>query len=506
MALERFIASKMLRNDDEKKISRPIVRIATIGIAVGVALMFVSVAVVKGFQIEVRDMVVGFGSHFQVVSNDDNISKDSQRLLFEDSVYEKLKSIEHVRHVQVFASKPGILETKEALQGVIIKGVGKDFDWTYINSVMVEGGPWNPDSVLNSNEVVISQYIANRMKLKLHDKVSLYFVNNSSDSRQRNYVVTGIYDTGLEDFDAQYIFVPIEHIQKLAGWGVEAQILADTVCQSGLIALGGLAFGGDGRYSYKWSDPTWRGEGPFFIAPNRDTTITLVVKDGSDTQPDSATILINFLDDSSMESCRPFEVVSDRSGGSSGNYIGGYEVLIDNYEHLLEMDDEIYAELPYYLQTQKITDRNPEIFSWLQMLDINVIIIIVLMVVISIVNMTSALLIIILERQQMIGTLKAVGMQNGPIVRIFLLNAAAVISKGLLWGNLVGIGLCFLQWQFHIVPLDPANYYVNTVPISLEWSDFLILDLGTIAACVLFLVVPAFYVSTISPIKAIRFN
>lgn len=492
----------MLRSDDQKQISRPIVRIATIGIAVGIALMMLSVAIVKGFQKEVRQMVIGFGSHFQVVSNRDNISKDSQRLEFSQAVYDSLKKVQDVSHVQIFATKPGIIESKEGLQGVVIKGVGDDYDWKFLQSVLTEGEVWPKDSA-KADVVIISTHIANRLKLKLHDKVSVYFVNDQNDARQRNFRIIGLYNTGLEDYDAQYIITPISHVQKLSGWGLEAQLLVDTVSQFGMIPVGALAFGGDGNFRYNWSIPGWTDEGPHYIQTSRDTSFYVVVRDMSGTASDTAFATIDFDEIKNDDS---FIVKTRTSGGSQSKYIGGYEVLINDYQKLLEADDRIFKSLPYDLQTHKVTDRSPEIFSWLAMLDINVIIIIVLMIVISIVNMTSALLIIILERQQMIGTLKALGSPDRPIVRIFLINSAFIIGRGILYGNIIGIGIAALQWKFKFIPLNPENYYVSTVPISLEWSWFLMLDAFTIIICLIAMMVPAKYVSRISPIRSIRFN
>jgi lipoprotein-releasing system permease protein len=335
--------------------------------------------------------------------------------------------------------------------------------------------------------------------------VSIYFVNDQNDARQRNFTIVGIYETGLEDYDSQYVFTDIGHVQKLSGWGLQAQMLVDTVCTGDYIMVGATGFGGDGFYSYSWSNSMWSGEGPHFLEATKDTSFFVVLSDGEDTERDTAFATIDFLDDNAT-ACSPFIVKTSTGGGSQSQYIGGYEVLIDDYEQLLSADDRIFNALPYDLQVFKVTDRSPEIFSWLAMLDINVIIIIILMIVISIVNMTSALLIIILERQQMIGTLKALGATDGPIVRVFVVHAMVIIGKGMLIGNIIGIGFAVLQHYFHVIPLDPANYYVDTVPIELVWLEFLLLNIGVVIICFAILLIPAKYVSRITPIKSIRFS
>ena len=502
-----YIATRLLKSDKGGRISKPIVRIATIGIVVGVALMLLSVAVVKGFQKEIRDKVVGFGSHFQVTSNDRNFSKDSQSIVFDQEIYDTLKSAKGVTHVQTFATKPGILETGEALQGVVIKGVGKEFDWKFLQKALVEGSilPSEKDTI--SYEIIISSYLAKRLKLALNEKVSLYLFNEYADPRQRNFTVTGIYNTGLEDFDQQFVFIDLRNVQRLAGWGLRIEAQADSACLAGGIGMAAFVFGGSGEYAYKWSIDDWQGEGPHLLFTESDTTVMIVATDAVGTLPDTAWISVDFADDTSQEVCRPFTTNVRTTGGSDSKYIGGYEVLIGDYDQLIAADDKIFGLLTTkFLQTQKITDRNPEIFSWLEMLDINVIIIMVLMIVISIVNMTSALLIIILERQNMIGTLKALGMKDNPVMQIFLRQAMAIIGKGIFWGNVVGIGIAYLQWQFALIPLDQENYYLDRVPIHFDIVTFLLLDAGVIIICALAMLLPALYVTRITPIKAIRFS
>lgn len=482
-------------------------RIATIGIAIGVALMLLSLAIVKGFQQEIRNKVVGFGSHFQITANERSYSRDSQRLEIDPEVYKVLQETPHVSHVQVFATKPGIIETKEAIQGVIIKGVGQDFDWSFMKECMVDGSILSPDSSKNNYQLIISSYIAQRLQLKVGDKTSLYIFNDQADPRQRNFLIQGIYETGLEDFDAQFVFTDIAHVQKLSGWGLRLEAQIDSISMNGYILLGAYAFGGDGDYRYQWTDSTWRGEGPQALYTDHDTTIRVIVTDRLSTVPDTAWLTVDFTDDASNYPTRPFTTRVKTSGGSDKYYIGGYEVIIDDYEKLIEADDDLFSSLTTrFLQTQKITDRNPEIFSWLEMLDINVVIIIILMVVISIVNMTSALLIIILERQNMIGTLKALGIRDDAVMTIFLRNAISIIGKGMLWGNIAGIGLAFVQWKFGLMGLNPENYYVDSVPIKFDLWYFLLLNLATIFVCSVCMILPALYVLKISPVKAMRFS
>lgn len=507
MNIARFIAVRLIREDEGTRMSRPIVRIATAGISVGMVLMILSIAVVRGFQREVREKVIGFGSHFQVVGNEDGRSRESSRLPYEPHVVHSLARVDGVRHVQVFAVKPGILETREALQGVIVKGAGADFDWNYLRSVMEKGDILRTASGTDpATEIIVSRRIADRLRLDVGSRVSLYFVQSQSDARQQNFTVKGIYRTDLEDFDRQYVFVDIAFIQKYSGWGLDAQILCDTACQGGMLAFGAIGFGGEGELAFSWPGQPLTGEGPFYLVPDRDTSFTVVVSDEADTRPDTATLVVDMLDDASVSPCRPFRTFIREGVRSESAYVGGYEVLIDDYDALFAAGDAISAALPFYLSAIPVTDRNPDIFSWLEMLDINVVIIIVLMVAISIINMTSALLIIILERQGMIGTLKAFGIRDGAVMRIFLIQAAWIIGRGLLWGNVVGLVLVAIQHFTGIIRLDPVNYYVDHVPVWLDAWVVLGLNASTMVVCVVALVLPALYVTSISPIRAIRFS
>jgi len=496
-----YIAKRIRRADDKTRISRPIVRIATTGIAVGMALMLLSMAIVSGFQEQIRNKVIGFGAHFQITSNERNYSRDSQRLLFNEEVYQELKRAKGVEHVQIYATKPGIIESDESMQGVIVKGVSSDYDWSFISAALQEGRVLEPNDSLP--RIVISSYVSERMKLALGDKARMMFFDTQGDNhRQRSFRVCGIFDTGLEDFDKQLVFVDMADVQKLYGWGLRVGVSADSVAVNDSVSVYALASGGEGDLLFEWSKSEWSGPGPHRMHITGDTSLTLVVSDSYQTQP--ASVEMKWL--SATTGTSEFKVQTSIDN-SDVDYIGGYEVNISDYDNLWESHDDLQGVVTsHFLQAQKITDRNHDIFAWLEMLDINVAIIILLMIVVSIVNMTSALLIIILERQPMIGLLKAMGITDGAVMNIFVRNAAWIIGKGLLIGNAIGIGLAYAQWKWSIVSLDPKNYYLDTVPIKFDLMNMLLLDLGTLGVCILAMGLPALYVLKISPIRAIRFS
>lgn len=184
----------------------------------------------------------------------------------------------------------------------------------------------------------------------------------------------------------------------------------------------------------------------------------------------------------------------------------GYEIMLSEYENIENTTTQVYRELPYDLKAKNVKDRFPFIMEWLGLLDTNVYFIIGLMIIISGITMISTLLILILERTNMIGILKAVGMPEKSIRKIFIYQAVNIILKGLFFGNLIGLGLLALQYYLEFIPLNPETYYLNTVPVVFNWLYFVILNIGTIVLVSFMMLWPSTIISRIKPIKAIKFN
>ncbi len=500
----RFIAAR-IAGSAQNRLSKPIVVIATTGIAIGVALMILSVAIVTGFQQEIREKVIGFGAHYQVVASHQQYSKESARVERQQDFYTALSAEPGIRHVQVFATKPGIIETDDNIQGCVIKGLGSDFDWSFFADKIVAGEPLSiRDTAEASESIMLSVWTASRLHLELGDKVTLYFVLNDGDIRPRNFTVSALYSTGLKEFDEEFVFIDIAHIQRINQWGIEAQLAVSDSCYNGMIGFEAFGFGGQRDLTYRWPGTEWRGRGPHRAEVTGDTTFMVVVEDESRSLPDTAWAHIRFAHPDSIP-CSYTAVVTT-SGGSWRRYVGGFEILIDRYEDLTAMDETIFYHVPYQFEIQNVVDRNPEIFSWLEMLDLNVDLIIYMMVLIAVVNMTSALLIIILERTNMIGLLKAFGMRDRDIMGVFVRHAARIIGIGMLLGNAVGFGIALLQQQFAFIRLNPESYYVEAVPIRFNPMYLLQIELITFVICVFFMLIPALYTARIRPVKAIRFD
>jgi len=387
--------------------------IAVFGIALGLAVMLVAISIVTGFKEEISNKVIGFGSHIQILNYDSNVSFETSPINTDPDFLPLIENTEGIKHIQVFGLKAGIVKTANDIQGLVLKGVGQDYDWSFFDKSMLEGNsfPMVPDSV--SNSIVISSFLAKKLKLKTGDSFQMWFIQDTP--RFRKFTISGIYETSLQEFDKTFAIVDIRHIQRLAGWD-ENQV-------SGFEMM---------VYDFKYID-----------------------KITSDINEIVAT---SFLGDGSR------------------------------------------------LKVINIVEKYPQIFDWLNLQDINVMIIIILMLIVAGINMISGLLIIILDRTNMIGVLKALGYANSSIRKIFLYQSSYLILKGLFWGNLLGISLCMLQKQFSIISLDPTSYYLTTVPINIDPFNVLLLNAGTIVSILTFLILPSMLISRISPAESIRFK
>ena len=410
-----FIARKIFQNKEgEKNFSPPAVRVAVISIALGLVVMILSVAIVVGFKKEVRNKVIGFGSHIQITNFDSNSYYEMKPIAISDTLLNFLQTYPNISHVQQFATKPGIIKTDQDSEGAIFKGIDENYNWDFFKKSLLEGKilSVHPDSIIP--DVLISKKIADRLRLKLGDSFLTYFVREDNIS-PRKFHITGIYQTNFSDYDKLFILVDIKQIRRINQW------------------------------------------------------------------------------DDDMAS--------------------GLELTVKDYSRLDQTVDSLYFDMQGHTDrfgnaffTRSIVQLNPMLFAWLDVLDMNVVVILFLMIIVAGFAMISGLLIIILERANMIGTLKALGENNANIRKIFLYVSAFLIGKGLFWGNLIGLSICFIQKYTGILKLDPETYYLSHVPIEINWGSILLINIGTFIVTLLILVIPSFLVAKISPAKTIRFE
>ena len=413
--LSFFLAKKIYSDSGEtKKVSLPAVRIATLGMAIGLAVMIVSVAVVMGFKKSIRDKVVGFGSHL-VVNNFTSMQDVEQvPICTSDSIINLLRKAPRVTHTQRYAMKQGLLKTDTDFLGVMLKGVGEDWDTTFISANMNEGVIPAFSSEKSTNKILISRLMADKLNVSVGEKIFAYFLGDGS-VRTRRFTISGIYQTNLTKYDEAIVFCDLYTAQRLNAW-----------------------------------------------QPDQTSGIEMTVAD--------------------------FAKIDTTA-----------QWLIEQINRKTDKYGQTYS-------SATIQETNPQIFSWLDLLDLNVWIILALMICVASVTMISGLLIVILERIPMIGTLKALGARDKTIRHTFLWFGSFIIIKGIVWGNIAGLALCLIQKYTGLITLDPQTYYVSEAPVEISIPVVLLLNVCTMIVCTLILVVPSFLVSHIHPVKTMKFK
>ncbi|RZL20223.1 MAG: ABC transporter permease [Pedobacter sp.] len=406
MNTEYFIAGRIAIKS-ERTFSKLIVRIAIIGVMLSLAVMMLSIGIIKGFKTEIQDKVRGYIGDIRIFKYDLNNSFELSPFVPSAATISDLKKNPQVEYFQPYATKPAIISANDEVEGINFKGIDSTFNWSYIEKHMVSGKVLNfADSASATKQIMISQFTANRLKLKVGDKFIMHFVQNPP--RRRPFTIVGIYSIGVEEIDKNFVLGDLNLIRKLNEW-------------------------------------------------------------------------------------KP-------------NEIGGIEIRIKDFSKLKATSTGIYEGLEIKLKSESVQDYFPAIFTWLSLLDVNTKVLLVLMLIVGVINMITALLIMILERTNMIGMLKAFGMTDFSVMKIFLYNALYLVGLGLLLGNGLGLGLALLQTQTHIFKLDQTSYYLAYVPMEIHLLDVIILNICTGAVCLIVLILPSLLVSKISPLKAIRFK
>jgi lipoprotein-releasing system permease protein len=512
----------------------------------------ITIAVVTGFQKEIRDKVIGFGAHAVVTKAGEASIFESNPILKDQFFYPTLEKVEQVVHIQPVAYKPGLLQSdskdgsQQEIQGIMMKGVDLRYDWKFFEENLVAGRipKFQKDTI--SEEILISNRIAKDLKYQVGDQARAFFVKNKPVKKL--FKIVGIFETGLEDFDRELIIGDIRQIQKLNDWGIQTSIiLSDTLSSSGHLIVSAEAIGGNGNYKYDWGKGYEGYSGQIFF-PSRDTILKVVVsdfwtfienKDDQATIPDTAYLKITLSGDKDSyiqydldESKKLKKKYLDETGfkfqitagsktitvervdgkGSFEHYVGAFEFALRDWDKLEEDVKYLKKQIQFQntkqddLRVVSIVDSQNDIFVWLGFLDINVWIILILMILIGVINMSSALLVMILVKTNFIGIMKAMGATNWSIRKVFLYQAGFLVMRGMFWGNLIGISFCLLQQHFSIIKLNPEVYYLNAVPMDISILAILILNAATLLVCVLALIVPSYVITRISPVKAIRFN
>ncbi|QTN38869.1 ABC transporter permease [Cryomorphaceae bacterium] len=409
MRFEWFIARRLSKAEaSDRSISGPIIRVAIIAVALSFAVMLIAVSVGTGLKSKIRDKVIGFTGHIQITNFDQNSSFEPIPIEAEADWIKEVQELPGVNRIQSYATKAGVMKTRDDFEGIVLKGLGEEYDWTPFLPYLNEGRfPSLSDT--SNREILVSDYFARRLNLETGSRVLLYFVQPPpKNPRRLPFTVSGIYKTDLEEYDQLYVMGRLSDIQNLNDWGTDQ--------------------------------------------------------------------------------------------------VGGFEVLIDEFDNLVMIGAQVNALIDYNLIARTAKQKSPQIFEWLALFDLNIFIVLAIMVAVAAINMSTALLILILERTPFVGTMKALGARNWSIRRIFLYDAFYLIGWGLFWGNLIGGGLLLLQDQFGLVTLDESTYYVSEAPVALHLWQWSAINLGTLVLCLIVLILPSYLVTRIPPARALRFD
>jgi len=402
-----FALSKTLLKSEQSNYSKPIVKITIAGVALGVTLMLLALFITAGYKKVIRDKMVSLGAHIRISSIEQNYSFDLLPFDRNQAFIDELSKNPHIKNMQFYATKVGILKAQDQVEGIVLKGIDSTFSWELFQTHIIAGSPLHYSSDSISNNILISKTLASKLQLQVGDKVGAYFVQEPP--RQRSFIVKGIYETELPEVDTRFVLTDLRHVQRLNNW--------------------------------------------------------------------------------------------------ESSQVSGIEILIDDYTQLDAIGWQIHNDIPYSLKAETIKQLYPNIFEWLALSDTNALVLLIITIFVCIITMISTFFIIVLEQTKNIGILKTMGLNHKQIVKLFLIIASKLILRGLLWGNIIGLGISILQMTFHLIPLDPATYYVSYIPIAINLFTLLWVNLLVFTACLLALLIPAYYISKrISPVDAIRFD
>jgi lipoprotein-releasing system permease protein len=549
----------MIRNREQgTKVSKPIIRISVISISLAIVVNLITVAIVTGFQNEIRTKITSFNAPL-FISKAGTVGFYDCEPIYKNSFERKnIAGINGLSQINNVSYKPALLQSdkfkdkiklasgkdslisRQEIAGIIMKGVEQNYNWDFIKSNLTKGRIPNFNINKVSNEIVISEKICQQLNFKLNEEIAVFYVKNQPV--QRRYKIVGIFKTGLEEYDKKIVFCDLREVQRMNDYGISSSIeIADTLSKNGSLIVKASISGSMENLQFDWGTGRDMYSG-FYLKTIKDTSIRLVVYQmdynlNSAKAMDTAylkiktkrnfpasTLLKNedkilqktFINSNLSELSDGKTKISIESKEGKGNYqdfIAGMEVHIDNWKDLSRVEEALKSKLEMHptsqgelLQVSSILENEGDLFAWLSFLDYNVMIILFLMLIIGIINVGSAMLVLIVMRTNFIGMLKAMGATNWSIRKVFLYQASYLILKGLLYGNLIGVSLCLIQAQFGLFSLDPAVYYLDKVPVELTLINWLGINLLTFFVCITALLLPSYVVTRISPSKAIRFN
>ena len=407
MNLSYFISNRLFfTKKGNNRYTKPILLIGTLAVTLSVTVMLLSIMITTGFKNQITEKIIGFAGDITVISYVNNQSYESIPINKNQSLVSDLKSNKNIVNVSSFATKAGVLKNENEILGVVLKGVSSNYNWDFFNKNMLSGKTLTLSDSISSNNIIISKQVAKNLNLSLGESVFMYFAQDPP--RVRKFIIHGIFNTAMSDFDDLFVIADISQIQKLNNWQT--------------------------------------------------------------------------------------------------SQIGGLEIKINDFRKLDEIAEFVYNKTDYNLKSESIKERFPQLFDWLDLQNMNVFLIIILMVIVALVNMITVLIIIILEKVQLVGILKSMGLSNWNVRKIFLYQSIKIATKGIIFGNLLAFILTFLQKKFQFLKLDSSIYYMQHVPFDYDFFSILLINIGTIVMCYLALIIPSAIITKMKLINSIGFE
>ena len=497
----------MLKNEKHSNnFSKPIVFISIIGIILGVSVMILTLSIATGFQNEIKNKLLSFGSHIQIESMYQNNNNETSPISTLNSPIDSLSKSKDIIAVQKYAYKSAIIQSKNKtlssnreVEGIIFKGLKNNNNFGFFELYLLEGKC--PNFRIKKNDtIVLSKQTCKKLSIGINDRVSAFFISEGKP-KQRNFVVGGIYETGLEKLDNQFGFISLNKIIEINKWGTSINLEINFSKDSSEAILSCNNKSNSGVFLYQWGNSSITKTNEISINTEIDTLFDLIAYEVDDINnknliniPDTLKISYNYVG-------KKFNF--SNTEGSGQHYTGGYEIKLSDYKNYEFLQSEIKLLYGPQYSITNIEEKHDDMFSWLNLIYQNVYIIIALMVIVSIINMSSALLVLIVEKTKMIGILKSLGMKNKDLRKIFVIHGGFLISIGFVIGNAFAFLIICLQNNFHFLKLPQENYYLSEVPMHIPVSNILLLNIGAFLFCYLAMVLPSYISTKISPVKAI---
>ncbi len=414
MNLPLFIARRISQPSEENR-RGIMVLFATVAVALSLAVMLLSMAVIMGFKAQVESKFTSFSGDVIVGDIRSLNTSESYPITDSESIRELIGSVAQIESISRYALKGGIAKTDSSIEGLLLKGVDSSYDMGAYEEWLVEGRLPSIVDSLRNKDILISEYTARKLDMGVGDKFEMLFIDQTLSPRRDRFKIVGIYNSGVAEIDLRNAITDLRNVQRLMDWSKEQ--------------------------------------------------------------------------------------------------ISGYEIRLPQETDAQEFASQCNFELLYStdestlnMVANSIYELYPAIFDWLRTHDVNAAVILGVMLTVALFNMVSVLLILVLERRRMIGIMRAMGMSNRNIGRIFLYRSMIITTKGVAWGNIVALTLCLAQKYLHIIKLDSSGYILSEVPISIDLWWWLAINVGAVVVIAITLTLPARIVANISPEESIRYQ